>query len=946
MSTETAPPSVLEKLSDEECYLWTILQDHSGLDTAEFLWQDPDADDGCFRAWPFQWTWWRCNDPLQIDQAARSVGKSLSIRARAFAFPFVFPGSEMLITAPELVHLEPIINSIETQVMATRLTRELIPRSRSAITHRPFMLNFANGARIMGRIPQRDGRGVKGAHPRLLEMDEAQDYPKCLPHGTLVLTKRGYVPIELVRVGDKVLTHRRRWRTVLDVQRTRKQLRTVIGHGHPGLGVSDDHKLWTLRERAGYTLGDPLGDGFRGLRLTRLFDAPEWVRAAELGGRDYWASPTRFPKVTSPPSCVRIGGRRSGHHVFDVANDDFLWLLGLYLADGSVLGGSTPKGVEFSCHDDEAPYVAKVAKNAGFSTSLHRSNGAACTKVVIHNPLLADYLVTHCGRGAFDKQVPVWVYGLRTRWRRAVLEGATFGDGFMDPDPRYAEGRWKLSTVGKALAASIKTLATTLGYSVSWYWVPDDRERTIRGRMFRMTNGGWYQVVGNAASEQVIDHWLHRWQRVRTTTPTGQMVDMVDLVVEEDHSFVAESIVVHNSGWTELIETLKRGDEGSVWRAHGVTRGVRDKFYDFTQESPDNEWTVHRVTAMARPNWTDQERQEKIKQYGSRDDPDYRRNILGLHGDATNPLFVLHRLMRCVDHDQSSEYNLAEYFRVELKDSELEEAQKKGLQIEDLLEFPMRHKSMYSVFWIGMDVGLTTDPTEIIILAEYHPAPAERKADKAAERSMPAEGVSRLKVIGRISLKRISHPHQVRAVLHIIDFYRPKSFAMDKTGIGLNIYQDVQDRIEAAADEIGRKRALEIARTIRGYNFGEKVLVDIDETKELDDHDDVDEVVKEAGISRNVLEYSTDKLREYVDESRLLLPWDRELIGEFQGQTFTYSKATMDSYGRRRRIFSEGKFHALDGSRMAIMGHAQSEIEAFVEKPKDDRPVLDVFVTV
>lgn len=99
-------------------------------------------------------------------------------------------------------------------------------------------------------------------------------------------------------------------------------------------------------------------------------------------------------------------------------------------------------------------------------------------------------------------------------------------------------------------------------------------------------------------------------------------------------------------GWTETIETLKRGVVGAVWRAHGVTRGVRDEFYKFTQ--PDSAWTVHHITAMARPSWTDEERQEKILQYnGSKEDPNYRRNVLGLHGHSTNPLFVLHKLMAC-----------------------------------------------------------------------------------------------------------------------------------------------------------------------------------------------------------------------------------------------------------------------------------------------------------
>lgn len=571
---ELAGPSVLENLSDEECALAVILADASGLDLAEFCFYEAEAEDGCFRAWPYQWSWWRSEDPLQIDQCSRSVGKSLSIKVRGFAFPFVFPGQEMVVTAPELVHLEPITNLIENQFYATRLGREMLMKGRSAITHRPFMMNFANGSRIIGRIPQRDGRGVKGVHPIRLELDEAQDYP----------------------------------------------------------------------------------------------------------------------------------------------------------------------------------------------------------------------------------------------------------------------------------------------------------------------------------------------------TP----------------------------GWTELVETLKRGSEGAQWRAHGVTRGMRDKFFEYTQERPDNEWRIHRFTAMHRPNWTDQERIEKIKQYGSREDPDYRRNVLGLHGDATNPLFVLHRLMRCVDDDESSSYNSDEYVHIRVKDTELEYL---GQDIVEALQFPESHRQHANI-WVGMDVGLTADPSEILVFSEYHPDTNERREAKNTEKALPKDGVSRLKCICRISLQRISNPDQVRAILWVLDFYKPKAFALDKTGIGLPLYQDLMDMIEKAADEEGSRAAKRALDVIKGYNFSEKVLVDLDEAIEYN-ADDPEEAVKEAGIARNVLEWSTDMLRAYVDNERLWLPYDRELIGEFSGQTFSYSKGAMDAYGRRRRIFSEGKFHALDAARMAVMGHAQHSIETFINTPKaEQQPVFDAFVSL
>jgi intein/homing endonuclease len=101
-----------------------------------------------------------------------------------------------------------------------------------------------------------------------------------------------------------------------------------------------------------------------------------------------------------------------------------------------------------------------------------------------------------------------------------------------------------------------------------------------------------------------------------------------------------------HAGWTEIIETLRQGMTGASWRAHGVTRGVQDDFYKRSAD-PKTEWTVHRIYAMHSPEWSDTVRRKKIAEYGSRDDPDYRRNVLGEHGDATNPLFVLHRLMRC-----------------------------------------------------------------------------------------------------------------------------------------------------------------------------------------------------------------------------------------------------------------------------------------------------------
>jgi len=538
--------SVIADLTEEERYLYAILQDQSGIDIAEFSWTDETSKDFVFRCWDFQYPWYRNRSKFQIDQCARAIGKSVGIQMRAWAFAFTNPGEEMLITAPEMIHLDPVTKNIEDRILSTRLSKEFLKKSGTSngITHRPFGVNFRNGSRIVGRIPQKDGRGVKGQHPKKLEMDEAQDYPE--------------------------------------------------------------------------------------------------------------------------------------------------------------------------------------------------------------------------------------------------------------------------------------------------------------------------------------------------------------------------------PGWVELGETLKYGEEDATWRAHGVSRGVRDRYYKQTQ--PESGWFVHKVTAMHRPDWTSEERAAKAELYGSRDHPDYRRNILGLHGDASSALFVLTRLMQCVDQDQNSHYNMSEYYHERINDEKVRDTQ---MPIEALLDFPASHRA-YERVWVGMDVGMTNHPSEILVMGEEYPQ-SKTGGHRADLPDM------RLKTLARVHLERISSPDQRRVLNKIWDFYRPRAISMDRTGLGLPIFQ-----------EIVESKIPGFSAAMRGYNFSEKIIIGYEDTDE--DVYDPDDLVE---IKANVLEYSSDMLRLYVDQRQILLPWDIDMIREFQGQTYVVSKSNTDAYGKKQ--FNKGKFHALDAARMAILGHLQEKIDA-QRLIAQDEPVFDMFL--
>lgn len=271
----------------------------------------------------------------------------------------------------------------------------------------------------------------------------------------------------------------------------------------------------------------------------------------------------------------------------------------------------------------------------------------------------------------------------------------------------------------------------------------------------------------------------------------------------------------------------------------------------------------------------------------------------------------------CVDEQMSSDYNSDVYTKIKVNNEMVLEYND---DILGLIDFPQSHLS-YKDIWMGMDVGYTNDPSEILIFAE--------------EKGKKKDDPSTLRLLSRVAMQRINHENQVRAILWLIMFYKPHVFAMDKTGLGLPLFQDIQERARKDAN------IKSIQDHIKGYNFSEKLLVDIDDSVKVEEFRG--DVVKEAGVYRNVLEYSTDILRELVDSKRLILPMDKEIISEFQGQTFSYDKAVMDLYGRSRN-FSKGTFHTLDAARMMATGWKQHKIDQFVAEKDKYSPVSPIFM--
>jgi hypothetical protein len=164
---------------EDDWLLIAMLQDP--IYCAELLFNDPlnYAYSGCYHVRDYQYPLFRPIHNYQTFPCARDVGKTESIKARAVSHAFKRLGEGMLITAPELIHLEPLTQQIESRILETRLTRDFLKtdNQKTGFTHKPFQCDFADGTQIIGRIPKISGTGVKGQHVPDLIVEEAQDYP-------------------------------------------------------------------------------------------------------------------------------------------------------------------------------------------------------------------------------------------------------------------------------------------------------------------------------------------------------------------------------------------------------------------------------------------------------------------------------------------------------------------------------------------------------------------------------------------------------------------------------------------------------------------------------------------------------------------------------------------------------------------------------------------------
>ncbi|MFG1965731.1 Hint domain-containing protein [Nonomuraea sp. NPDC049028] len=406
--------------------------------------------------------------------------------------------------------------------------------------------------------------------------------PACFVAGTLILTRRGLVPIEEVREGDEVFTHQRRWRLVTGTMSKLAPTVIVSGKGfHLGIETTAEHPFYTRKRTRTW-------DNDAHTYRHSVADESEWTEAKDLGPGTWWATPTDFGEALPVPD---VGGRGMEF------TPEFWWMVGRWVGDGWLRakrstkldpsprrrsqpadspcvmcggktrqhGKSTTGRVRWFCSDmcrrasvRRNPHHGRydLAITCGYheledlaqrldgldGLTWQRGRTKTAARFVASHRGLVEWMAEHFGQHAHGKTIPAWAMTMPRAWREALLDGYMSADG--TKDAKYT----RASTVSKKLAIGIRMLANSLGHVANLGYQPArKRQRVIEGRAVneRPTwTVSW--VTAGPQRFQYAEAEGYRWSNTHHPASTGRLELVYNIHVAEDESYVADGITVHN----------------------------------------------------------------------------------------------------------------------------------------------------------------------------------------------------------------------------------------------------------------------------------------------------------------------------------------------------------------------------------------------------------------
>jgi Fe-S cluster assembly protein SufB len=352
-------------------------------------------------------------------------------------------------------------------------------------------------------------------------------------------------PIKDVEVGDLVLTHMGRWREVLEkqVRRHRGDMLSIAfeGERYRNLSVTPGHPFLVGRRQGDDSI------------------AQVWLEAHQLHVGDLLAVPVIQESGIAPETelVTEVSVGRGSHAA--VLEDTTVklstataWLIGAYLAEGSAPANRSY--LNFDSHTDEVPEGDRIRSAMKESFGLEPWEFVYADRAGVSlrysSVRAARWFIDQFGRLTAEKRLPDWVFGLPQNQRAAIVAGFYAGEGHWDAKRDV----YRINQTNQSLAQRMREVLLSLGIrsTLSRAIRPAPRQAIWQLYICPPDNRLFEETIGIATlprkapqtSLQIADGFM--WTPIRSINAIWTEMDVYNLKVEEDESYVCEGVVSHN----------------------------------------------------------------------------------------------------------------------------------------------------------------------------------------------------------------------------------------------------------------------------------------------------------------------------------------------------------------------------------------------------------------
>ena len=375
---------------------------------------------------------------------------------------------------------------------------------------------------------------VKGEDLNIVDTDKYEyvltfSFP-CGLKGEKIKTETGYKNIEDVKVGDYVLTHTNTYKKVVKTMTRQTQGYYKIKYLGGESFLTSEHPLYVYRD-----------------------SKFQWVKVKDLTLSD------------------RVSFNINNKEIDVDLSNEYLWLLGRYVADGWV-NKYFYNSVNFAIgNKKEDEFLKNIPQD-------FRERFKKCQKSCLDYRIANKELKQYClqfGQGAKNKRIPEWVFNLPKSKLQSFFDGYISGDGHVRMKGNSKEIMF--STVSFELFLGLQLIVAKLYSKICSMYVRKDNRKETFNDSYNC------QVIPSSSStcQEVIEDKIVT--RISKIEYIDELVDVFNFEVETDNSYTINNVIVHNCQDLSLSGKLGGMEEGSgtrsslLWEVERLLKECKNK---------------------------------------------------------------------------------------------------------------------------------------------------------------------------------------------------------------------------------------------------------------------------------------------------------------------------------------------------------------------------------